>query len=92
MPNENNTTTNNTNTFFCDCCCETLTLSLATESTIENDDHICQDCLDANYRYSERREYYVHNDNWNSSDHDWDNEEEEDSDSNVQNYSARVST
>ena len=92
MPNENNTTIN-PNTFFCECCCETLTLSLATESEIENDARVCQDCLDANYRYSERREYYVHNDNWNSSEHDYDDDDEEqDSDTNVLNYTARVST
>jgi len=98
MPNENNTTTNNTNfanTFNCDCCDEILSNSLATESSIENDYTVCQDCLDANYRYSERREYYVHNESWDRSEHDWDNEDEEDQediDSNVQNYSARVST
>ena len=81
MPNENNTTTNNTNfanTFNCDCCDEILSNSLATESSIENDYTVCQDCLDANYRYSERREYYVHNESWDRSEHDWDNEDEED--------------
>ena len=90
---DNNTTTNNTNTFFCDCCNDTLSNSLATESTIENDEQICQDCLDANYRYSERREYYVHNENWEHRDHDWEDDEvPEDSDSNVLSYTARVST
>ena len=93
MPNEINTTTINTNTFFCDCCCETLTTSLISRESFENDDSVCQDCLDANYRYSERRDYYVHNDNWNTEDHDYEEEEEqEDNDSNVQNYTARVST
>jgi hypothetical protein len=93
MPNEINTTTNNTNTFLCDCCDETLAQNIISNEPFDNDERVCVDCLDSNYRYSERREYYVHNDNWDSSEHDYDDDDEEqDIDSNVLNYTARVST
>ena len=99
MPNENNSfidenDTTTTQTFFnCFCCSERLPISFQSNSATEEEEAICQECIDSDYRWSERRDYYVHNDNWNSEDHDYpDEEEHEDEDSNVLNYTARANT
>ena len=85
MPNENNNnnTTNTNNRFTCDSCSDLCDEELLSSNECEDYSAICTDCLNEHFRYSDRRDVYVHNDNWDSEYHDYeqeDNEEDYDDD------------
>ena len=76
MPNENNNnTTTDTNNFTCDCCSDTCHEDLLSSNECEDYSHVCTDCLNEHFRYSDRRDVYVHNDNWDRDIHDYEDED-----------------
>ena len=87
MPNENNTTNENkaTNVFSnyidCDFCGRNLPngdfrANRHTRYEHVNFHNICSNCHENEFRYSERAEGYVANEDWDASEHEWSEEEE----------------
>ena len=95
MPNETETS----RTYTCyNCDTSNLTVRMMCENdAFENNSgiEICAHCRDDSneFRYSDRRECFVHVDDWDSDEHDWEEEsydEDDQRDENVDNYTARV--
>jgi len=74
MPNENTNTTNTSETFSCEICNngnfarDDMSSENAFDSYSGGD--VCVNCRDNDFRYSDRTESYIHNDDWCSDDHD----------------------
>ena len=83
MPNENNnnnTTTTEQATLRCNVCSTSLEDDFdnyISENSFENYDTICNACQNEHFRYSERRECYVHNDDWDRDIHDFEEDDYE---------------
>ena len=75
MPNENTTQTQDESTLYtCDCCSnDNFRLSQMSDNhTFEDFSgmNVCADCRENEFRYSDRTESYIHNDDWCNDDHD----------------------
>ena len=82
MPNETNTT-NTRDTFSCDICTNGnfARIDMSTENSFDSYSGIdvCRDCRENEFRYSDRTESYIHNDDWFDDDHeDYPEEDRED--------------
>jgi len=81
MPNTNTNTT--TTSILCECCSRDFTSDEIQNAEHEDYETVCCSCHTRNFRYSDRIDTYVHNDNWDSSIHDYeeeDNYEDDDDD------------
>jgi hypothetical protein len=78
MPNTNTNTTSTT--IVCDGCTNDVPTSDIADAVHENYGYVCRDCHSDHFRYSDRREIYVHNDDWDYEVHEYEEEEEHNDD------------
>jgi len=80
MPNTNTNTTNTNPTHYCDVCNEELGDSETENPQHENFDVVCCECHSRHFRYSDRREVWVHNDHWDQEIHEYDDDNDDEYD------------
>ena len=94
MPNEEETA----NVTICEWCNQSTPNSLISENEFWNLSNVCITCNDNDFRYSERCDVWVANEDWNDEEHNYQDEDydedydDEERDEYVLNYSRRVSS
>ena len=95
MPNEEA----ESNTTRCEWCTQDVPNATISDNDFWNLSNVCITCNDNDFRYSERCDVWVANDDWNNEEHDYQDEdydedydEDEERDEYVLNYSRRVNS
>ena len=81
MPNNTNTNTNTTNTnpvISCDVCNQDVLTSDIEDSVHDSYTYVCYDCHNTHFRYSDRCEVHIHNDEWDCDAHEYEEDNYDD--------------